>query len=157
MFVRSPCRGEIHCIYIQRRLVRAPNIQKKNRNKSLFRRLLHGGSQIAKHINVLADSNPYFFHFSIFRRQILQRIYRKRRQKFAGFGRLGVLWYGAIWWRRGRRPDCLNYALGRRYMIVHDVSLVRSNEMAARVIAYLSPYMFWGTVGIIFSGVVFLQ
>ena len=39
----------------------------------------------------------------------------------------------------------------------HDESLARSNEMAARVIAYLSPYIFWGTVGIIFSGVVFLQ
>ena len=39
----------------------------------------------------------------------------------------------------------------------HDESLAGSNEMAARVIAYLSPYMFWGTVGIILSGVLFLQ
>ncbi len=28
MFVRSPCRGEIHCIYIQRRLVRLHKITK---------------------------------------------------------------------------------------------------------------------------------
>lgn len=38
-----------------------------------------------------------------------------------------------------------------------DESLMRSNEMTARVIAYLSPYMFWGTVGIICGGVVLLQ
>jgi hypothetical protein len=38
----------------------------------------------------------------------------------------------------------------------HDESM-RSNEMAARVIAYFSPYMFWGTVGIICSGVLLFQ
>jgi hypothetical protein len=32
----------------------------------------------------------------------------------------------------------------------------RANETAARVIAYLSPYLFWGAVGVITTGIVLL-
>lgn len=32
----------------------------------------------------------------------------------------------------------------------------RSNDTAARVIAYLSPYLFWGTVGMIATGILML-
>lgn len=42
-------------------------------------------------------------------------------------------------------------------MNAHDESVVESNELAARVIAYLSPYMFWGAVGIICIGVLLLR
>ena len=42
-------------------------------------------------------------------------------------------------------------------MNVHEDSIATSNETAARVIAYLSPYLFWGTVGVICIGVLLLQ
>ena len=35
------------------------------------------------------------------------------------------------------------------YMNGHEERFVHSNETAARMIAYLSPYLFWGTVGVI--------
>jgi hypothetical protein len=32
----------------------------------------------------------------------------------------------------------------------------RANDNAARVIAYLSPFLFWGTVGVITTGIFLL-
>ena len=34
---------------------------------------------------------------------------------------------------------------------------VNSNETAAKVIAYLSPYLFWGTVGLICGSIWLLR
>ena len=36
------------------------------------------------------------------------------------------------------------------------VAYSRTNDNAARVIAYLSPYLFWGTVGAIATGIFLL-
>jgi hypothetical protein len=36
------------------------------------------------------------------------------------------------------------------------VSCSRANDNAARVIAYLSPFLFWGTVGMITTGILLL-
>jgi hypothetical protein len=36
-------------------------------------------------------------------------------------------------------------------------SYVHSNETAARMVAYLSPYFFWGTVIVIVGGIWLLQ
>ena len=39
----------------------------------------------------------------------------------------------------------------------HDQSYVRSNETAARMVAYLSPYLFWGMVSVIAGGIWLFQ
>ncbi len=36
-------------------------------------------------------------------------------------------------------------------------SYMRANENAARVVAYLGPYLFWGIVATIVTGVMLLQ
>jgi len=35
----------------------------------------------------------------------------------------------------------------------HEQSCIQSNETAARVVAYLSPYLFWGVLGLIGGGI----
>ena len=47
--------------------------------------------------------------------------------------------------------------IGGIAMNVHEDSIATSNETAARVIAYLGPYLFWGTVGGICVAVLLLQ
>ncbi len=39
----------------------------------------------------------------------------------------------------------------------HEQNYVRSNETAARVVAYLSAYFFWATVGVIAGGIWLFQ
>lgn len=39
----------------------------------------------------------------------------------------------------------------------HEQSYIRSNETAARVVAYLSPYLFWGVLGAIVGAIWLLQ
>lgn len=36
------------------------------------------------------------------------------------------------------------------------VAYSRANDNAARVVAYLSPYLFWGTVGMLATGIFML-
>ena len=38
-----------------------------------------------------------------------------------------------------------------------DERYAHSNETAARMIAYLSPYLFWGTVGLICASIWLLR
>jgi hypothetical protein len=39
----------------------------------------------------------------------------------------------------------------------HEQSFQRSNETAARVVAYLGPYLFWGAMGVIAGGIWLIQ
>jgi hypothetical protein len=39
---------------------------------------------------------------------------------------------------------------------IEHLETSRANDTAARAIAYLSPYLFWGVVGVIGAGVVLL-
>ena len=39
----------------------------------------------------------------------------------------------------------------------HEQNHIQSNEKAARVVAYLSPYLFWATVGVIAGGIWIFQ
>lgn len=39
----------------------------------------------------------------------------------------------------------------------HDDGFRRSNETVARLVAYLGPYLFWGTMGIVAGGIWLLQ
>ncbi|MFP6816561.1 MAG: hypothetical protein VB949_12965 [Pseudomonadales bacterium] len=39
----------------------------------------------------------------------------------------------------------------------HEHDYIQSNEKAARAIAYLGPYFFWATVGVIAGGIWMLQ
>ena len=39
----------------------------------------------------------------------------------------------------------------------HEQAFVSSNERVARLVAYLSPYLFWGTVSIIAGGIWLFQ
>ena len=38
----------------------------------------------------------------------------------------------------------------------HQERYERSHDAVAKIVAYLSPYLFWGTVGAIVSGIVLL-
>jgi hypothetical protein len=39
----------------------------------------------------------------------------------------------------------------------YEQSIVSSNETAARAVAYLSGYLFWGMVGVISGGILLFQ
>ena len=140
--------------------MRQPNIQKKNWNKSLFLSPLGLPFQIANHINVLAVSNPYFFHFCSFSPDCYKRITEKCARNLPDCCRVGSLGQGWLL----RKPQLPGTSYGRaarmqekKYMNGRDESLVGSDEMTARVVAYLSPYMFWGTLGVICVGVLLLH
>lgn len=47
--------------------------------------------------------------------------------------------------------------MSETYVNGHEKSLVNSNETAARVVAYLSPYLFWVTVVTIIGGIWLIQ
>ncbi len=46
---------------------------------------------------------------------------------------------------------------GEMSMNGQEERYVRSNDTAARVIAYLSPYLFWAVMGAIVGGILLLQ
>ncbi len=46
---------------------------------------------------------------------------------------------------------------GEMSMNGQEERYVRSNDTAARVIAYLSPYLFWAVMGAIVGGIMLLQ
>ncbi len=62
-------------MYIQLRLVRSTRIQKNNQNKTLSETPELSTGQIAKHINALAFSIPYFLHFLVGQRQFFTNLY----------------------------------------------------------------------------------
>jgi hypothetical protein len=38
----------------------------------------------------------------------------------------------------------------------HEIVYGRANESAARAVAYLGPYLFWGLMSVIFGGILML-
>ncbi len=62
-------------MYIQLRLVRSTRIQKNNQNRTLPETPELSTGQIAKYINALAFSIPYFLHFLVCQRQFFTNLY----------------------------------------------------------------------------------
>jgi len=63
--VPSPCRGELHCIYIQRRLVRLQTIPQNMTQETPQLPVLRSSWKIPSQINTLVIHNPLYFHFSV--------------------------------------------------------------------------------------------
>ena len=103
MFVRSPCRGEVHCIYIQSRLVRLLKIPKMPSKKTRLRPF--PGLEFAKSndIKTLGIAIPYFLHFCRFFRPVQRRLARQHYNPITAKARRAI---AAVSWQQVKCAVC---------------------------------------------------
>lgn len=70
-------------------------------------------------------------------------------------GTISMDWYGFR--RQGTGLARNGVCMWERSMNGQEERADRANDTAARVIAYLSPYLFWAMVGAIVGGILLLQ